>query len=670
MDNEKNPVVLTIDDEKAIRKSFRNFLEDYDYTVLEAENGRIGLEIFEREKPDLVLVDLRMPEVDGLEVLAKVTQASPNTPIIVASGTGVMGEAVEALHLGAWDYLLKPIEDLSVLHHSVEKALERSRLIRENRAYQEHLEELVAKRTKQLAKSNEALRESEENLSITLDSIGDAVIATDKKGNVTRMNPVAEKLTGWPLEEAAGVHLSKVFHIINADTLQPAQSPLEQVMNSGQIVGLAADTILVARDKNQRRIADSGAPILSKDGSIVGVVLVFRDITDQYKLEEQLRQSQKMDAIGQLAGGVAHDFNNMLGGIIGAADLLSLKVDKNAKLRKYVTIIQDAGKRAAQLTRKLLDFSRKGKDMTMQVEMHKLTKETIRLLERSIDRRISITENFAASRTTVTGDPSQLQNALLNLAINARDAMPEGGILTISTTNVTLSQNYCNSVADSIKPGDYIEINVEDTGTGMSKEVQDRIFEPFFTTKGTGKGTGLGLASVYTMIRNHQGSINVYSHLDKGTVFKLYLPVIHSPGVKQSEEKEKVYSGTGRILVVDDEAIIRVMAEEMLSNFGYKVITANDGAAGLEMFKNQHKKIDLVLLDIMMPRMNGKDAFLAMQKIDPNVKVLLISGFSRGIEIANLIDKGACGFLQKPFPRTELGKKVGQILAAAEIGGN
>ncbi|MCP4217531.1 MAG: response regulator [bacterium] len=668
----KMPIVLTIDDEKAIRSSFKNFLEDYDYTVYEAENGRVGLDVFSRVKPDLVLVDLRMPEVDGLQVLAEVAGKSPDTPIIVVSGTGVMGEAVEALHLGAWDYLLKPVEDLSVLLHAVEKALERSRLIRENRTYQEHLEEKVALRTKQLRTANEALRESEENLSITLDSIGDAVIATNPVGMIVRMNPVAEQLTGWSLEEAKGMHLDKVFDIIDADTRETVPSPLGKVMKSGKIVELEKNTILINRNKSELRIADSGAPILQKDGAIAGLVLVFRDVSEQYRLEEQLKQSQKMDAIGQLAGGVAHDFNNMLGGIIGAADLLALKSVKDEKSAKYITIIQDAGKRAADLTRKLLDFSRKGKATNTIVDLHKLGRETVRILERSIDRRIAILENFRAPCPTVNGDPSQLQNALLNLAINARDAMPAGGTLTLSTTHIQLDESFCAGSVFDIQPGLYIEMCVADTGTGMSKNVRERIFEPFFTTKGAGKGTGLGLASVYGMIRNHQGAIKVESQLEKGTVFKIYLPPEKGTLEKRDESSgdAEILGGSGCVLVVDDEDIMLAMTVEMLSDAGYEVLTAKNGLEAVELYKKNPGNIDLVLLDMVMPRLNGKDTFYVLKDINPEVKVLLTSGYTKDSELVELRRNGVCGYIQKPFRGSQLIRQVNDILGSSQDGGS
>ncbi len=829
MNNEKQPVILTIDDERHIRESFRYFLEDCEYNVLTAENGRKGLDLFQQHSPDLVLLDLRMPEIDGLEVLARIKKQSPDTPVLVVSGTGVMADAVEALRLGAWDFLLKPIEDLSVLHHTVKKNLERIRLIRENRAYQHHLEEKIAQRTRELqyanaelqqinlrlhrlvestkkittltalnrfgsrlleefgshmlasggslylveprglqlvhaldpghapafipyplregsimaqaltegkallirnadasheiissgwngykdnsvlvfplpdeqgtitgilslhsktpppfieqdreigailasyscealkaAKAGEALRQSEENLSITLDSISDAVIATDSDADIKRMNPAAEKLTGWHLEEAVGNPLSRIYNVSDPHTGNPKESPFQTIMNNDAAITSGSPNILTARDGTQRRIAESASPIHGKNGTFVGMVLVFRDVTEQFKLEEQLRHSRKMDAIGQLAGGIAHDFNNMLGGILGAADILHVKLRDNEKLEKYVSIIQDAGKSAAEITRKLLDFSRKRKPTFANIDMHKLTAEATRILERSTDRRIAIQKHFNAQMSTVFGNASQVQNAVLNLGINAGDAMPEGGTMTISTENVTLPPLYCGRSALPIEPGPYIEIRIADTGIGMNKEVQERIFEPFFTTKGPGRGTGLGLPSVYKMIRDHGGDIQVQSRLGAGTAFKLRFPVTGDPAaVEPRDTGQEVIYGSGHILVVDDESVIRSTIDALLKEMGYEVSLAEDGEAAVEIYGKNHQNIDMVLLDQVMPKLNGRDTFYALRKINPRVKILLTSGFPLDAAKNELLKQGAMGFIPKPFNRAVLSKHIHRIL--------
>lgn len=500
-----------------------------------------------------------------------------------------------------------------------------------------------------------ALRSNEENLRITLNSIGDAVIATDEQGQVRRMNPVAQTLTGWAEKEALGKPLPEIFQIVDAVTRKACANPVEQVLARGEIVGLAQHTLLIARDGTEYQVADSGAPIRSGDGGIVGVVLVFRDVTEQYRLENQLRQSEKLQAVGQLAGGVAHDFNNMLGGILGAAELLIKEVERESKAYRYADMISQAAGRAADLTEKLLDFSRKGKQLSTPVDIHAIIRETVSILERSIDKRIDLTCHLGASKSTVIGDPSQLQNAILNLGINARDAMLDGGSLRLSTENRVLDQTYCDSCAGEMWPGDYIMISVSDTGVGIPATMLGNIFEPFFTTKEQGKGTGLGLAAVYGSVQDHKGDIKVYSEAGKGSVFHLYLPVEDSRECRREDQAGiPERQGRGTILLVDDEEIIRAIAAPMLEEMGYTVLTAMDGEDGLRQYKQHLKTIDLVLLDMVMPRLNGTETFRAIRKINPEAKVVLSSGFARDARIEDLKAEGLLGFVKKPFRCGEL----------------
>ncbi len=505
--------------------------------------------------------------------------------------------------------------------------------------------------------TEDALRESEENLAITLDSIGDAVIATDAKGRITRMNLVAQSLTGWSMEDGAEKPLSSVMELVSVETGTRIPCPAEKVLKTGKIVNLEENTVLRARNGAERRVSDSAAPIRNTKGDIVGVVIVFSDITEKHRLEEQCRQAQKMDSLGQLAGGVAHDFNNMLAGIIGYAEILSIKLSHDEELTASARYIRNAGERAAELTKKLLDFSRKGKVQSTPLDLHISIDNTIALLERSIDKRITIEKRFSAKRAVVIGDPSQIQSAVLNLGINARDAMPQGGILTIETKNVRLDKAYCEGSPFEINPGKYVDISVSDTGTGIKRAVMDRIFEPFFTTKGEGKGTGLGLSAVYGSIKDHNGAVTVDSREGEGSSFHLFLP-LDSPEVVEIRDVGEVVTGSGCILVVDDEEVVRKMSTQILEEMGYIVLTARDGLEAVEIFKKENSSISLVLLDMVMPRMDGRETYYAMRKIDPNVKVIIASGFSRSENISYLIRKEGLRLMQKPFRRVALSRIV------------
>lgn len=500
-----------------------------------------------------------------------------------------------------------------------------------------------------------------ENLRITLNSIGDAVIATDEKGHITRMNPIAEKLTGWPHREAKGLPLTEVFKIINIDTREPAANPVDQVLATGQMVGLAPHTALVSKDGVKRLISDSGAPIRDRENTIIGVVLVFRDISEESAMQERLRQSQKMEAIGQLAGGVAHDFNNMLGGIMGAAELLGLELPDSPTARKYHGIILESAKRAKDLTSKLLAFGRKQQTASTAIDLHEIIREATSIMTSSTDRLFSFKLTLEATTHTIIGDPSQLQNAIMNLAINSTHAMPHGGLITITTQNMSLNDEDCSNSPYDITPGPYIEVAVHDHGTGISPEHLSRIFEPFFSTKGQGKGTGLGLAAVYGTVQQHHGGITVTSRVGVGTIFHILLPLTNQVIPPPSPQSELAH-GSGTILVVDDEPAMRTMAAAMLENLGYSVETAENGASGLQHFKDNPRKYNLVVLDMMMPVMSGKECFIEMLNIDPNVRVILASGFAKEGDLQDMKARGLRGFISKPFLMSELSQLVLEAL--------
>lgn len=509
------------------------------------------------------------------------------------------------------------------------------------------------------------LNDSRENLRTTLYSIGDGVITTDTKGLVTRLNPVAEKLTGWSLIEAKGKPLEEIFNIINADTRRTVENPAARVVKSGEIIELADNTVLISKEGHERHIADSGAPIKNSDGQLTGVVLVFRDVTQQNLMEEQLRQSQKMDSIGQLAGGVAHDFNNMLTGIIGSAELMAYDLEKHKINDRNLQTIFNAAKRAADLTQKLLAFSRKGKIVSTTIDIHSAIQKSVDILGHSIDKNIELSMNLHAPDSQIIGDPSQLESAFLNLGVNARDAMPKGGVLCFSTSNVILDEDFCNRTSFDISPGSYIEVSVSDTGDGIRKEMQKKIFEPFFTTKEVGRGTGLGLAAVYGTVVGHKGMVHLYSEPDEGTIFKLYFPLDDSIHKPQPIIHEKAIHGIGKILVIDDEAIIRNTARQLLGSLGYDVLLAENGLEGVELYRLEHATVDLILMDMVMPKMGGRDTFFQLQKINPDVKIILSSGFSQHASMAELLDNGALGIISKPYRRLELGQAIHNALGTS-----
>lgn len=498
-------------------------------------------------------------------------------------------------------------------------------------------------------KTFEQIRKNEKDLTTTLNSIMDGIITIDSSGNITRLNPIAEILTGWSMAKAKGLPLKEV---LNLEAMNKNETPRDLVeeINSSKTT-LRARAYLPIQDNKNRTIDISSATIKDMKQNETGKVIVIRDVTEQLLVEEELRQSRKMESLGQLSGGVAHDFNNMLGGIIGFAEILRLGIEHDSKEERYVNNILEAATNAADLTAKLLAFSRKGKMVSTIFDIHNSCESAISLLSRTINKNIKIIPKLDAQHSNITGDPAQIQNVILNLCINAKDAMPSGGTITMESfdEDLPIGNSY------NLKPGDYIRIVITDTGTGIPQNLLKKIFEPFFTTKGVGKGTGLGLAAVYGAIKNHHGDVFVQSIENEGTTFTILLPVIigaQSTNINTEQKKEETLKKN--ILIVDDERIIRSMLDSIITELGGTTLQAIDGQDAIEIFTKYHNDIDAVILDMVMPNMNGDICFHKLQEIDNTVPVFVSSGFDKNTSISTLLEAGAAGYLHKPFTIDEL----------------
>ncbi len=516
-------------------------------------------------------------------------------------------------------------------------------------------------------KTEAKLRANEENLRITLNSIGDAVIATDQAGGIVRMNPAAEKLTGWRDREAYGKKFQDVFTFFSLDNGNTIESPVDRVLRKDKTV-LTTDRkcTLIHRNGTKYVVSDSAAPILDALGNLVGIVLVFRDVTQELNLQEKLHQSQRMEVLGQLAGGVAHDFNNILTAIMGSAELLRANLEIGSRNHMFSEEILNAATRAAELTRHLLAFSRKGQMRRNRIHVHPIIEEVIRLLARSIDKKITLKKKLDADPDTLIGDTVLLQSAVLNMAVNARDAMPEGGEICFSTKIVSLDSEFCSTHALELDPGDYLQLSVSDNGEGMEEKVRRRLFEPYFTTKPAGKGTGLGLAAVYGCIKSHKGHILVFSELGKGSVFKMYLPVTHEEGSEvEAVSAPEILQGKGLIYIVEDEDMVRNTAVRILEVLGYQVKSFASGLDALECFKTENPKPDLVVLDMIMPQISGRDLFGKLKEIDPKVRVIISSGYTDHQDLDAVLQEGALAFIRKPFTIEELSRMIYKYISVS-----
>ncbi|MDM8535415.1 response regulator [Desulfobacterales bacterium HSG17] len=671
MSLKKMPLVLTIDDERIIRESLRNFLEDYDYEVLEAENGKIGLEIFKKENPDLILVDLRMPEVDGLEVLAEVRSDSPDTPIIVISGTGIISDAVEALRLGAWDYLLKPICDMSVLLHSIEKALERSRLIHENRAYQKHLEKEVAKRTQELETANKellmeidlrkkteaSLRENEKKYRGYIKNAPYGVFVVDASGKYIEVNNAACQITGYSNDELINMLIPELIH---EDFQETGRNHFEKLLKTGRSVG---EIKYICKDGSELEMLVEAVKL--SDNRFIAFC---KDLTEKKQaeaekiiLESQLRQAQKMESIGTLAGGIAHDFNNILSSVIGYTELTIDDLPVGSLARHNLTSVLKAGERAKSLVSQILTFSRQSEQVHVPVQIHVIIKEALKLIRSSLPATIDIHQGIT-NAGYVMADPTQIHQVVMNLCTNAFHAMQDtGGVLT-----VTLNQKDINEVNSAkypeLSPAPHIVLSVKDTGCGMNKNIVDRIFEPYFTTKEKGKGTGLGLAVVHGIIKAHNGTMNVESSPGKGSSFYVWLPSVKGSTAEKAVIERQQIMGMEHILIVDDEIDIIQMEQQMLERLGYKVTAFTDSRKALESFLASPMDFEVIITDMTMPNITGELLAKEMIRIRSNIPIILCTGFSEKIDEEKAEDAGIKKYIIKPVTRNDIAKAVREVL--------
>ncbi|MGE4518009.1 MAG: response regulator [Desulfobacteraceae bacterium] len=499
----------------------------------------------------------------------------------------------------------------------------------------------------QLQKKIEELEEERKKYKSFFNNAFNGILRVDRNGEIFEANPAILHMTGFGSTSSGlkGRNFQQDLMVYPDEWgLIIKELELNKPVKNFQIK---------LKKENQKELSVS-ANILKSEHNENIIEIFCENISEKKRMEEELAHRQKMDALGQLAAGIAHDFNNVLTGILGSCELVYNHVDDDYK--KFVDTINYSAKRAAALISQLLTFSRKGPLTLLELDIHKLIDNTVEILERSIDKKIIISKDFQAFDPLITGDESLIQNALLNLGINAKDAMSKGGVLFFRTKNKVIDDNTIKYLPYEINPGNYLEIEVEDSGDGIPFNIISKIFDPFFTTKETGKGSGLGLSSVYGTVKKHNGVITVYSEPEKGTSFKILLPLSKNKTAHENSDSKEFLTGSGTILLADDEESIRLTSSALLKTLGYTVETAENGFEALQIYKKNPEKYDIVILDMVMPLMDGKETFFEIKKINPLAKIIVSSGFSKESEIKILNKNGLCGFIKKPFSRSVLSR--------------
>ena len=511
----------------------------------------------------------------------------------------------------------------------------------------------------------EALRKSEERYRELVEHANSIILRWDKSGRVTFFNEYAQNFFGFSEEEIIGRHVVGTIVPESESTGRDLRPLMDHICNHPEEHRYNINEN-IKKDGSRVWIAWTNKILTDDDGEAIGVLSIGSDITKQRLLEEELRQAQKMQAIGELAGGIAHDFNNMVHGIAGFAEVIH-QMTCDAKIAQYADQILTTAHHAAELTKQLLTFARKGSYELHDCNTHDIVRDVCAMLERTIDRRIVIRQQLDAKHPNINGDSAQLKSALLNLGINAKDAMPAGGLLEFNTRNVTIEDSI--AISDfQLEPGQYLQIHVSDNGMGMSEGVRQRIFEPFFTTKDSGRGAGLGLAAVYGTTHMHKGAIQCRSELGKGSCFDLYLPIIKDCGKHlQPCRKAEIPERSIRMMVVDDEAIVRSYSKTLFEMHGHQVETFATAAEAIDFYRDNHSHIDLVLLDMIMPQMDGQQLFAELKRINPAIKAMLASGYSVESKVQEIVADGILACLKKPFTYDQLKGKISEMLREGHL---
>jgi len=581
---------------------------------------------------DVVLLDLGLPDSQGLETFMRARRGAPNEPIVVISGLDDERLALEAVRSGAQDYLVKGRIEGHLLARVLRYAVERKRAEQDLLAREERFRALV-------------------------EHSADAIALLDRTGTLIYASHSTERVLGYQAEEVLGRH---ALDLIHPDDVPAVAGRLLELQDRP-----GAAVVMEARYRHKDgswRYGECSVANRLSDAAVRALVLNYREITERRRLEEQLRQAQKMEAVGRLAGGVAHDFNNVLTAIFGYADLLTEELPEGHQARGDLDEIRKAAQRASTLTRQLLAFSRQQVLQPMVLSLNDLVADVQNMLVRLVGEDVEVRLSLSPDAGNVRADAGQLQQVLLNLVVNARDAMPTGGKLLLETANADLTEQYAE-LHQPVIPGRYVMLAVSDTGSGMDAETKARIFEPFFTTKEQGRGTGLGLSTVYGIVKQSGGYVWVYSEPGRGTTFKLYFPRVDAPAEIPAPPRETAtLTGTETILVAEDDDMLRPLAKGLLQKLGYTVLEAENAERALDLARARTGPIHLLVADVVMPGASGRELARRLAHTRPDTRVLYVSGYTDDAIVHHGMLEPGLNFLQKPFTPGALARKVREIL--------
>ncbi|XOF33618.1 MAG: response regulator [Candidatus Electrothrix sp. YB6] len=770
-------IILIVDDQAVNLEILFSFLQEQDFGIRVAQNGVQALDILQKVVPDLILLDVVMPEMDGLETCRRIRQDNrlADIPVIFMTALDTVEDKVAGFEAGGVDYITKPFQQIEVLarintHITLRKKALRLRETREellqqknmlealinsipdpiyfkdvdntyigcNRAFETlsgrreeeivgktdaavfsseiagsfrygdqdvlvsgmsaRIEELfvtpddgelffdirktpyicpdgklmgvigICRNITALKRAKQQAEEERERLGVMLQSIADGVISTDVQGKIIFINRAAEQLTGWNNAEAVGRPADELLRIFDEESGEKIPSPVAMILQSGRRFDGTGNTVLLHSDGRKLNIADSGAPIRDRENRVIGAVIIFRDITWEKEMEKEQAKIRKLESVGVLAGGIAHDFNNLLSAILGNIELAAAELTSSASSgdeggNPVLSLLSDAQKateRATGLTCQLLTFSKGGEPVREKMSLPELIRESAQFVLHGSP--VSCAYSFAEDLWMIHADSGQISQVIQNIILNAKDAMPDGGRITVQCSNV---EDLGSGLLLKQYGGNYVLITIEDTGSGIPRDILDSIFDPYFTTKA--KGNGLGLAICHSIVKKHDGHITVHSEPGQGTVFSIYLPAL-SPADETDTElpvSEEAVLST-RVLVMDDDPMIRTLAQAQLSALGHEPLLAQDGAEAISMYRKMEEKetpVDLVILDLTVPGgMGGKEAARKILQLNPKARLIVASGYSNDPVMAEYREYGFRAAVAKPFTLRELNRAIASAL--------